>query len=105
MLKRNICVRMNPLYRLTFNLDKSGEQYFMAVNNFSECALQGRYFQPTCQAYCQEDVIERALWLQAMQEPQTLLRERKRQERAFRTRSNWNCVCLRIVAGAHAQLK
>ncbi len=73
----------NDLHRFVIDLSESGAQRFMALYDFVEAALQSRDIQIPCEIDGRSHVVSSVIRLQPLQEPQPLLRERKRNNKDF----------------------
>jgi hypothetical protein len=69
------------LHRWSFDNRKNRSQCRVPANNLSERCLKRFYVERPHEAQRSRNVVDRALWVQLVQEPQALLRKRRREDR------------------------
>src|SRR6185369_2522492 len=73
----------NHLHRFTIDAVKGGAQAFMTPDELTHAAFERRKLEWTTEVVRVRDVVNGGVWFQLVQEPQSLLRKRKRKPVRF----------------------
>src|SRR5262249_19698209 len=89
--------RSNRLYWLGVDGWQTRTQTLVPPDDFIQRSLQRLNLQTTAQSHGDGNVVERAGWLQLMQEPKTLLRKREREFSLARYSNDWRSLFPRPI--------